>query len=377
MSVSIHIVSFDIPYPPNYGGVIDVYYKIRELNRQGVKVILHCFEYSRKPAPELAELCEEVCYYPRLTGWMSALSRNPYIVESRRSESLIRRLLHDRHPILLEGLHTCFLLDDPRLRDRLKIYRESNIEHRYYFHLFRAERSLWRKGYYLAESIRLRHFQSHLRHADKMLVVSSDDAAYLRKRFLAKEIIRIPSFHPDQEVGSLPGKGEFILYQANLRVPENSKAARYILEVIHDDSMPELVIAGLDPPRTLVRLAARKPNVRLVANPDDETMLHLIRHAHINLLITFQATGLKLKLLHSLHQGRFCLVNAAMVAGTGLDSLCELASDPGTFRTSIRMLLETEFTTDHIRQRETILSEQFSNKKNCKILLDAVTLSSF
>ena len=27
----VHIVSFDVPYPPNYGGVIDVFYKIKTL----------------------------------------------------------------------------------------------------------------------------------------------------------------------------------------------------------------------------------------------------------------------------------------------------------------------------------------------------------
>ena len=28
---NINIVSFDIPYPPNYGGIIDVFYKIKAL----------------------------------------------------------------------------------------------------------------------------------------------------------------------------------------------------------------------------------------------------------------------------------------------------------------------------------------------------------
>ena len=41
----LHIISFDIPYPPNYGGVIDVYYKIRTLHKLGIKIHLHCFEY--------------------------------------------------------------------------------------------------------------------------------------------------------------------------------------------------------------------------------------------------------------------------------------------------------------------------------------------
>jgi len=36
----LHIVSFDVPAPPSYGGVIDVYYKARALADLGVKVHL-------------------------------------------------------------------------------------------------------------------------------------------------------------------------------------------------------------------------------------------------------------------------------------------------------------------------------------------------
>ena len=39
----LHIVAFDIPYPPNYGGVIDVWYKLKALHAKGIKIILHCF----------------------------------------------------------------------------------------------------------------------------------------------------------------------------------------------------------------------------------------------------------------------------------------------------------------------------------------------
>ena len=44
----LHIVSFDIPWPPNYGGIIDVFYKIRALHGAGVQIHLHCFEYQRQ-----------------------------------------------------------------------------------------------------------------------------------------------------------------------------------------------------------------------------------------------------------------------------------------------------------------------------------------
>ena len=61
----LHIVSFNVPYPPDYGGIMDVFYKLKALHAEGVKVKLHCFEYGRGPSSELNYYAEEVFYYPR------------------------------------------------------------------------------------------------------------------------------------------------------------------------------------------------------------------------------------------------------------------------------------------------------------------------
>ena len=153
----LHIVSFDIPYPPNYGGVIDVFYKIKALHAAGVKVHLHCFEYHREPAKELDELCEVVHYYPRKTGVVAALSWKPYIVFGRRSDELLKTLCRDDFPILFEGLHSCYYLSHPSLKNRIKIYRESNIEHHYYFHLSKVEKNFFKKIGKLGHATRALH----------------------------------------------------------------------------------------------------------------------------------------------------------------------------------------------------------------------------
>ena len=175
--IHLHIISFDIPYPANYGGVIDVFYKLKALHSAGVKIHLHCFEYHRKPAPELDQYCYEVNYYPRKTGILSALNWKPYIIYSRRSKELLKNLCRDNHPILFEGLHSCFYLADKLLKNRLKIYRESNIEHQYYYHLFKAEKKLFYKIFFLFSSLKLRAFQGELSNANLILTVSKVDNA--------------------------------------------------------------------------------------------------------------------------------------------------------------------------------------------------------
>ncbi len=85
----LHIVSFDVPYPANYGGVIDVFYKVKALAERGVKVHLHCFEYGRQPAECLEDICFSVNYYKRNTKASLLLRQQPYIVNSRLSDALM------------------------------------------------------------------------------------------------------------------------------------------------------------------------------------------------------------------------------------------------------------------------------------------------
>ncbi|HOW32298.1 MAG TPA: hypothetical protein PLP88_12105, partial [Bacteroidales bacterium] len=251
----LNIVSFTIPFPPNYGGVIDVYHKLVALEKSGIKIHLHCFRYDRNPASELDGLCKTVTYYPRKTGILSALSVRPYIVESRRSSELLRNLCSNNYPILFEGLHSCYYLADSRLQGRKLIYRESNIEHDYYRHLARAEKSLPVKAFMLRESLKLKKFQHVLKHSTAMLAVSQHDASYLHSQFPSNKVVYLPSFHGNDQVTSLPGKGGYALYHGNLSVAENLRAAEYLIREVFNDLQIPLKIAGLNPPSSLKRLA--------------------------------------------------------------------------------------------------------------------------
>jgi hypothetical protein len=366
----LHIISFDIPYPPNYGGVIDVYYKIKTLHKLGVKIHLHCFEYpGRERSPELKLYCEEVYYYPRKTGLRSALSLAPYIVTSRKSEDLISNLIIDDYPILFEGLHSCYYIDDSRLRNRFKIYRESNIEHRYYFNLFKVDANIRNRLYFLLASAKLRLYQKVLRHADLMLAVSQHDTDYLKDHFTGKIIEHLPSFHANDHVSILPGKGDYALYHGNIEVPENEFAATYLITKVFDGLDLPLIVAGMKPREKFKKLAEGYQNVLLVANPDDDKMFDLIRNAQVNILVTFQATGLKLKLLNTLYQGRFCLVNEAMTKGTSLETLCESGNTAEELRSKLKDLFKKEFTVEEANRRADYLKEKYDNLENGKKMI--------
>ena len=118
MERHLNIIAFNIPWPANYGGIIDVYYKMKALHQCGVKIILHCFEYERAHSPELEAICEKVFYYKRHTGLCANMTLLPYNVYSRKHPELIANLLKNDYPILFEGLHCCYYINDPRLQNR-------------------------------------------------------------------------------------------------------------------------------------------------------------------------------------------------------------------------------------------------------------------
>ena len=365
----IHIVSFTIPYPPNYGGVIDVYYKIKALYEAGVKVHLHCFTYDRKETGPLEEYCAEILLYPRKEGFLSSFSQYPYIVQSRRSPELMANLLRDDHPILFEGLHCCYYLGDPRLEGRTLIYRESNIEHHYYYHLFSAEKNIIRKAYFLSAAIKLRLFQPILRHASLMLAVTEKDTDYLQQHFPGNEVVYLPSFHANEQTGILPGKGNYVLYHGNLSVAENIKVAEFLVQDVFSKMDYPCLIAGMNPPDKLIKLAASFPNIKVVPNPSEAEMSRLIREAQVHILWTFQDTGLKLKLLNTLYNGRFCIANGLMIAGTGLEAGCIVENDYHRLPEVIQQLKDHMFPEKAAKEREAMLAVHYSNQRNIQKLI--------
>jgi hypothetical protein len=378
MDKKLNLVAINIPWPPDYGGVIDIYYKIKALHDCGIKVILHCFEYERPRAPELEEVCEEVHYYRRRTGLLSNLTRLPYNVYSRKDRRLIDNLLKNDYPILFEGLHTCYYLNDERLRGRFKIFRECNIEQDYYREIGKAEHHFIRKCFYQIEALRFQWYQSRMADADLMVAVSQTDTDYLRRVFPENSVAFVPCFHANNEVTSKAGLSGFILYHGKLSVKENEKAALYLIEQI-SGKLPEYpcIIAGMDPPASLWKAAARYDHITIEANPSVERINSLIREAQINLMVTFQDTGLKLKLLNSLFTGRHVVVNSLMLSGSGLDALCHSADTPEEMIAVCRHLMQTPFTEENIGERRRLLFPVFSNTYQAERLAGMIDFRLF
>ena len=370
MEKHLHIVSFDVPYPPDYGGVIPVFALLKSLNEAGILVHLHCFDYGRGPQPELDEYCFEVKYYSRKTGMKGFSFQLPYIVSSRINQELRNDLLKDEFPILFEGIHCSWLAFDTAFHSRKTAVRLHNVEFNYYRQLYRSSSNLFRKIYYYFESRALKRYEQRVARNLRIVTLSAEDKMTYQRRLGAKEITHLPMVIPYTDVKSEPGLGTFCLYHGNLEVAENEKAATWLTKKVFDDLEIPLIIAGKNPGNQLKKNVQGNSNVKLVENPGEQELQQLIASAQINILPSFNSTGIKLKLLNALFNGRHCVVNPAMACASQIVTLCHLADDEDEFKGLVRSLITEPFSDSELEMREQVLLKIYDNITNTQSLLE-------
>ena len=96
----------------------------------------------------------------------------------------------------------------------------------------------------------------------------------------------------------------------------------------------------------------------------------MIAKAQINILPSFNNTGVKLKLLNALYNGRHCLVNKAGVDGSGLDTLCTIAEDADDFKAAIKYLYAMSYANEENEKRQQLLLKLYDNQKNADKLIE-------
>lgn len=367
-NLEFHIISFTIPYPANYGGVIDVFYKIKELHKLGVIINLHCFQYDRQKTDELYKYCKTVRYYHRSKKPKHFFSLLPFIVQTRTHRKLLQTLLADELPILFEGLHTTSFLKKLAVSGRKMVVRMHNIEHNYYLNLAKQESNIFTKLFFYAEAFKLKNYEKILQSDVKIAAISENDFTYFKA--INTNTILLEAFHPFHQVNVLPGLGQYILFQGNLSVSENITAVKYILRKICANVNYSFVFAGKEPDATLQKLIKQYPNTRLIANPTDDEMQDLIRNAQINLLITFQSTGVKLKLINALFNGRHCIANTKMVAGSGLENLCHIHNRSSDFIKKIDELYKIPLSEKEVNKRKEVLLKNVNNEHSAQKLIN-------
>jgi len=231
--------------------------------------------------------------------------------------------------------------------------RTHNIEHHYYNGLSKSESNIFKKIFYFFEGIKLKKYQAILEKSNFILTISPLEQNYFFAKFPLKAKY-ISVFHQNNIINSTKGIGKFALYHGDLRISDNIKACVFLIKIFSNINYP-LVIASNFNNATILNEVKKYSNIIFKKNCNKNDLDNLLKDAHINVLPTFQNTGIKLKLINALFNGRFCLVNDAMVNKTGLEDLCSIANSEDQFINQINLLSKQEFKNELVLKRKEIL----------------------
>ena len=369
MANRLHIICLDVPFPADYGGAIDMFYRIQALHQLGLDLTLHVFHYGREKQSEL-EKYGEVIYYERRRSIWHLFSKRPFIVQSRISQHLLTKLRKDNSPILFEGIHTTWPLEMEDIRQRFTLVRMHNVEDEYYLGL-RKHARWYQKWYFEQERWKLKNYVHQLKHAKHLFAIKQSDAE------------KLAVFHPSTYIlpASIPPLNEqfspvqpYALFHGNLSVPENEQAARWLIQTLkglYSRQFP-LIVAGKNPSKRLTKWC-NQDGIMLKKNPTSAEMEQLVNGAQLHLLHTNVPSGVKLKLINCLASSGQVLVNEGMVEGTHLDQFCTVATDAKAFKKHFIGLQNKPLTQVEFDRRQQYLHTHFNTKENCKLIAELIS----
>lgn len=368
MEKHLHIIAFDIPYPVNNGRAMDIFHCISALQSVGIQIHLHCFRNEKIEQKSLHAYCASVHYYDGNHGHKGFSTSLPFIVSSRKSEQLFQNLLKDNYPILMEDIHCTYLLNDERFSSRKCFVRLHYVGFDYYSALQKSASSFLKKLYYWNESRLLKKYEKRIALKATFIVVKHADKVTYQKEFTCPLIFEIDPFISFQEVKSAEGMGSYCFFHGDLSIDANEQAAIWLIKKVFNEIKVPLVISGRNPSNKLIELSHLNNHTCIVPNPNERELQDMIVKAHIQLVPSFIDTGLKIKLLNALYNGKHCVANDIAVAGSGLESACHIGSNANAFKEIIVQLYHQPFTVDEIGLREKLLLTRFDNRRNALLL---------
>jgi hypothetical protein len=346
----LHVITFAVPYPANYGGAIDAWNRIVALSKSGVRIRLHCFLYGAFRAQAIIkEVVEEVHYYPRVV-WPALFSKGqPYIVSSRRSKPLLKRLKKDNYPILFDGIHTTGFIDE--LAGRKRLLRAHNIEHQYYEQLGNDAKGV-KSLVFNRESLCLRDYEESYAGVFDAVFAISPDYTWFKNH--GANAVLMPPFHGNSAIDIKTGKGDYLLFQGDFSIEINQSALFDILDQLPKDMKSKIIVAGRSGNQSFEDKLANYTNIQREADVSDVEMIEFVRNAQLNIIHSLHQAGMKLKLFTALYHGRFILASKNCQTNTPLDRGI-LFYTRGELGHLINQYMGRDFTPEDVEQRKEIL----------------------
>lgn len=366
----LHIISFDNPFPPVYGGVIDVFYKIKALHELGIEIYLHCFVENVKANNSILEqYVKEVHYYKKhKKNILKLFSGFPFAAVSRYDAALISNIDKTEAPIFFEGLQTTFVLHKHQFKNRKFFLRLHNLETNYFSGLAKSETNWFKKILYKLESVKYRPYQKIISKFNTVFTLSVFETHYVQEHFGNANYI--PVFHGNETSPVLSEFGKYAFYHGDLRIADNKKAVVFLIKVFQKIPDYKLIIASSCGADFVKNQIKSDPNISYIAIENQKHLDQLLEEAHINVMFSFQQSGTKLKLINSLYKSRFCIINRNMVDDENIMKLCKMAENEADFINMVNHLKNQPYLD--FEKRKSVLKQILNDNDNAKKIIEII-----
>ncbi len=366
-SKPLHIISFDNPYPPVYGGTIDVFYKISALKKLGYDIILHCFVKEKSAiAPELSAIAEVILYDYKFSvrAMMSSL---PFSISVRHHRDMVPNILKVKAPILFESLKTTFCIYDNRLKNYSKFLRLHNLEDKYFAGIAKSEISFFKKIFLTREASKYRKYDVYDKFQTVFTLSKSENEIVSK---LGKSEF-VPVFHGNSEIANLSEFGEYALYHGDLGTSDNLRSAKFLIDVFKKLPDYKLKIASGPKFSEIIKsFMGDAKNIEFIAISDFEHLQNLLKDAQLTISWSFQKSGTKLKVVNALFNSRHCIINSNIVDDHLVSDLCDIADDKDSLAIKVDELMIKPFVLSE--QRKNVLENHLNDEINAKLIAQTI-----
>lgn len=364
---SLHFVSMDVPYPPNYGGIIDVFYKLKAFSYFGIEIDLHLFGFNENNVGIFKKYAKNVYFYQIHQKPYYLLQKYPLSVRSRDSKLFYERIKSLKAPIFFESLKTTFILNKYNLDDYPKYLRLHNIEQNYFFGLARSEKNIFKKLLFYIEARKYINYEKIHHEFDEVFTLSKFEQDYTEKKFNKGNFI--PVFHGNKSFQLLSEKGKFALYHGDLRTSDNRKVVSFLIEVFKEIDYP-FVIASSTKEEWVKSKIQNFNHIKFVRLKDFDHLRELFESTHINISWSFQESGTKLKIINALFNSRFSIINKNVIDDEVISNLCVKVSDKSELINAINELKDQPFIASN--EYVNTLEYYLNNKLNAGKILEKI-----
>jgi len=372
------IASPFFPYPPNFGGVYDVFARIKDLKSIGCTIDLVYTEKQKPQAEDIAFLSQYInkaFFVKRKNKIHNLLSLKPLQVNSR--SGLRNIFLEENYDLLIiEGDSAAEVLKNNSLKAKKRVLRVHNNESYYFKNLAKSATNPLEKLYYYSESIKFKKYSKMLyKSIDRLWFISKDEYSNYKKTKNHTKGIHLPSPVKMNETNSINDLNTMkVLFVGALFMPNNLEAIDWYLKNIHEhilQDFPEytFLIAG-----STGRFTKDYYNEKFSGYQAIELFFNLesldevYKKASIFVNPMQHGAGVKIKSIHSMINGLPLVSTKIGSEGIGLtDGENYIKGDtPKKFKEGVKMLLQNKNLRKQIAQKGQLFLKENNSEKILK-----------